>query len=102
MAVHLRAHAQLARDMGMDDDHIFVVDNGDTLEMTNGIVKFGEPVENGIVYVDGLSVGDTEVMKPSDVPGYGRADKESYWGFNYQVFIRLPVRKTPSLPTLKK
>lgn len=50
----------------------------------------------------GLSVGDTEVMKPSDVPGYGRADKESYWGFNYQVFIRLPVRKTPSLPTLKK
>jgi len=34
-------------------------ENGDTLEMTNGIVKFGEPVENGIVYVDGLSVGDT-------------------------------------------
>jgi hypothetical protein len=32
---------------------------------------------------------------PSDVPGYGRADKTSYWGFNYQLFVRIPVRKQP-------
>lgn len=48
-----------------------------------------------------LKMGDTPVMLPSDVPGYGRADKDSYWGFNYQLFIRIPVRKTPPLPTLK-
>lgn len=42
----------------------------------------------------GLSMGDTPVMMPSDVPGYGRADKDSYWGFNYQLFVRIPVRKT--------
>lgn len=48
-----------------------------------------------------LSTGDTPVMLPSDVPGYGRADKESYWGFNYQLFVRIPVRKTPPLPTFK-
>lgn len=59
-AVHLRAHAKLAQEMGMKEDHIFVVDNGDTLEMRGGKVRRGEPVESGIVYVDGLRIGDTE------------------------------------------
>ena len=59
-AVHLRAHAQLARKMGIKDDHIFILDNGDTLEMSGGIVKRGTPVESGIVYVDGLRIGDTD------------------------------------------
>lgn len=59
-AVHLRAHAQLARKMGLRDDHIFILDNGDTLEMRGGIVKCGTPVESGVVYVDGLRIGDTD------------------------------------------
>lgn len=59
-AVHLRAHAQLARKMGIKDDHIFILDNGDTLEMRAGIVKRGTPVESGVVYVDGLRIGDTD------------------------------------------
>ena len=59
-AVHLRAHAQLARKMGLKEDHIFILDNGDTLEMRVGIVKRGTPVESGVVYVDGLRIGDTD------------------------------------------
>ena len=59
-AVHLRAHAQLARKMCIKDDHIFILDNGDTLEMRGGIVKRGTPVESGVVYVDGLRIGDTD------------------------------------------
>lgn len=59
-AVHLRAHGQLARKMGIKDDHIFILDNGDTLEMRGGIVKRGTPVESGVVYVDGLRIGDTD------------------------------------------
>ena len=59
-AVHLRAHAQLARKMGLKDDHIFILDNGDTLEMRGGIVKRGTPVASGVVYVDGLRIGDTD------------------------------------------
>ena len=59
-AVHLRAHAQLARKMGLKDDHIFILDNGDTLEMRGGIVKRGTPAESGVVYVDGLRIGDTD------------------------------------------
>jgi hypothetical protein len=50
----------------------------------------------------GLKTGDTPEMVPHDVPGYGRTDKESYWGFNYQVLFRIPVRKMPPLPVKKK
>ena len=59
-AVHLRAHAGLARKMGIADDHIFVLDNGESLEMRGGIVRVGQPVESGVVYVDGLRIGDTD------------------------------------------
>jgi ribonuclease J len=57
-AVHLRAHAKLAESMGMKPSHIFVADNGDTLEMRGGKVGWGKPVDSGVVYVDGLSVTD--------------------------------------------
>lgn len=59
-AVHLRAHAALAQEMGMDSDHIFVIDNGDTLEMKKSKVKRSDAVESGIVYVDGIQVGEAE------------------------------------------
>ncbi|MGN0055581.1 MAG: ribonuclease J [Atopobiaceae bacterium] len=59
-AVHLRAHAQLARQMGMPSDHIFVLDNGDTLELAGGKARIGAPVDSGVVYVDGLSVTDAD------------------------------------------
>lgn len=42
-----------------------------------------------------LNTENTPTMLPHDVPGYGRTDRESYWGFNYQVLIRIPVRKDP-------
>jgi len=43
----------------------------------------------------GLKYDVTENIIPTEVPGYGRTHKDSYWGFNYQIFIRIPVRKTP-------
>lgn len=41
-----------------------------------------------------LALSDTPQMIPHDIPGYGTNDieKESTWGFNYQVLIRLPLR----------
>lgn len=59
-AVHLRAHAKLGEKMGIPRDNIFVVDNGDSLEMRAGKVKRGRAVESGVVYVDGLRIGDTD------------------------------------------
>ena len=58
-AAHLRAHARLGEAVGVDPRNIFICENGDTLTLTTNGVRRGEPVESGIVFVDGLSVGDT-------------------------------------------
>ncbi|MBP3867261.1 MAG: ribonuclease J, partial [Eggerthellaceae bacterium] len=59
-AVHLRAHAKLARQMGVPEENIFIADNGDTLEMRGGKVTWGVPVDSGVVYVDGLAITDAD------------------------------------------
>ncbi|MBQ3387457.1 MAG: ribonuclease J, partial [Eggerthellaceae bacterium] len=58
-AAHLRAHAELAAATGVPRENIFILENGDTLELTTKGIAKGEPVQAGVVYVDGLSVGDT-------------------------------------------
>ncbi|WP_283170446.1 ribonuclease J [Curtanaerobium respiraculi] len=58
-AAHLRAHARLAEAVGVNRDNIFIMDNGDTLELDARGARRGEAVESGVVFVDGLSVGDT-------------------------------------------
>ena len=58
-ASHLRAHAELAAATGVPEENIFILENGDTLELTTKGIAKGEPVQAGVVYVDGLSVGDT-------------------------------------------
>lgn len=58
-AMHLRAHAKLGELMGIPRKNIFILDNGDTLEMKNHKVSLGKPVESGVIYVDGLHIGDT-------------------------------------------
>lgn len=56
---HLAAHARLAQDIGMYEEDIFVMDNGDCLEIdAEKGARLCERVEHGVVYVDGLSVGD--------------------------------------------
>lgn len=54
-----------------------------------------------IRYKFGLSVGNTPDMLPHNVPGYGSSDGKAYWGFNYQLLFRIPIKKNLSTP-LKK
>ncbi|WP_172135555.1 ribonuclease J [Adlercreutzia sp. ZJ473] len=58
-ATHLRAHAKLAEATGVPTENIFVMENGDSLVLSARGIEVGEGVQSGIVYVDGLSVGDT-------------------------------------------
>lgn len=60
-ASHLRAHARLAEATGVPAENIFVCENGESLELTATGVTRGEDVQSGIVFVDGLSVGDTSM-----------------------------------------
>mgnify|MGYP003373572183 FL=1 len=55
-AQHLRAHAELGVQMGVPASNIFILDNGDSLEMCRHKVRRGHAVESGVVYVDGGTV----------------------------------------------
>jgi hypothetical protein len=70
--------------------------NANWIELTTGLrVKIWKVIWMGYTarFKLGLNYDNTEDIIPSDVPGYGRTYKDSNWGFNYQIFIRIPVRK---------
>ncbi|MEO8065464.1 MAG: ribonuclease J [Candidatus Doudnabacteria bacterium] len=55
----LVAHAQLAKDVGVPEENIFILDNGQMLEMApTGLHITEAKIPTGYVYVDGLGVGD--------------------------------------------
>lgn len=55
---HLKSHANLAKSMGMDEENIFIMENGQTLNLSKDKAGFGPPVSSGNILVDGLGVGD--------------------------------------------
>ena len=58
--IHL--HSQLADAVGIDPDHVFQGDNGLPLEIDTRGARFAEPVQSGMIFVDGVNIGD-----PADV-----------------------------------
>ena len=56
----LYQHAELARDSGIDDDRIVVVEDGESVELDADSIRRGEKISAGLVFVDGLGVGDVE------------------------------------------
>ena len=55
---HLKQHAALAREIGVPDSSIAVVENGRVIEFRDGKMSIGERVPGGYVFVDGTGVGD--------------------------------------------
>ncbi len=55
---HLYQHAAIARQVGMPDDHIAVVENGQVIELDEQEMRLAERVPGGYVFVDGAGVGD--------------------------------------------
>ncbi|MBR6790327.1 MAG: ribonuclease J [Oscillospiraceae bacterium] len=56
--VHLSAHARIAKDMGIEPDHILITDIGQVVELTPETMQVTGTVEAGRVFVDGYGVGD--------------------------------------------
>ena len=54
----LRHHKELAKQIGMKSDNIFVSQNGRILEIDDKTARLGAQVQSGIILVDGLGVGD--------------------------------------------
>jgi ribonuclease J len=59
---HKVYHARLAEKTGIPRENIFLLDNGDVLEISEGSASRGGKVTAGRVYVDGKGVGDVEDM----------------------------------------
>jgi ribonuclease J len=55
---HLSLHARLAKNLGMPEDNIFVMENGNILELDREKGKIVGRLPAGNVYVDGLVMGD--------------------------------------------
>ena len=54
----LQTHAKLAREMGMDSNHILISDIGRVMELTQNSARLAGTVTAGQVFVDGWGVGD--------------------------------------------
>ncbi|MFA5786329.1 MAG: ribonuclease J [Actinomycetota bacterium] len=55
---HLAAHARLARAVGIPEDNVLICEDGDVIEISREGVEKVDRVDAGMVFVDGLGVGD--------------------------------------------
>lgn len=55
---HLKVHAKLAQDMGMDPQNIVIADIGKVIEVCPDSIRLNGTVPAGRVFVDGYGVGD--------------------------------------------
>ena len=58
----IRLHAQLADAVGIDPDAVFESENGLPLQLSASGARFGDPEQAGMIFVDGVDIGD-----PADV-----------------------------------
>ena len=57
---HLKRHAQLAVEVGVPEEGVMVVENGQIVELSGGKMKLGERIPGGYVFVDGESIGEVD------------------------------------------
>ncbi len=54
----MHLHAQLAEAVGIDRDRVFLAQNGLPVELDGSGARFGEAERAGIIFVDGVNIGD--------------------------------------------
>jgi ribonuclease J len=54
----LKLHAGLAEAVGLAPEAIFCAENGDVLELDSRGARFGKPQGAGMIFVDGVDIGD--------------------------------------------
>jgi ribonuclease J len=61
----LKRHAQLGREVGIEEQNTVVVENGQVVELIGNKIQLGELIPGGYVFVHGESIGDIDhdIMK---------------------------------------
>jgi ribonuclease J len=55
---HLKQHATIAQEVGLPEENIAVIENGQIVEFEDGIMSLSDRVPGGYVFVDGSQVGE--------------------------------------------
>lgn len=58
--IHLDRHREIAMNLGIADENIFVLENGSVLELTKRAARIGESVEAGRIFIDGRGTSDID------------------------------------------
>lgn len=53
-----KAHANLAKAVGISEERTFLIDKGEVIEFRNGVARPGGKVPYGNILIDGLGIGD--------------------------------------------
>ena len=56
----LKQHAKLAQEVGVPEDNLCVVENGQIIEFVDGKLRLGERIPGDYIFVDGSGVGDVD------------------------------------------
>lgn len=59
---HLVYHAKLALKQGIPEENIFIMENGDVLEISETGARKNGKIDSGRVFIDGKGIGDVEEM----------------------------------------
>ena len=57
---HQHIHAGLARQSGIEEERIFILENGDVLEIDTDNAEIVDKVDTGMMFVDGFEIGDDD------------------------------------------
>ena len=66
---HLKQHAAIARQVGIPEERIAIVENGQVVEFEDGEMHTGERIPGGYVFVDGAGVGEIgpDIMREREI-----------------------------------
>lgn len=56
----LKRHGMLAVEVGVPEENVIVVENGQVVELSGGKMKLGDRIPGGYVFVDGQSIGEVD------------------------------------------
>jgi len=56
----LKRHGALAVQVGIPEENVIVVENGQVVELSGGRIKLGDRIPGDYVFVDGQSIGDVD------------------------------------------
>jgi ribonuclease J len=66
---HLKQHAAIAQQVGIPEERIAIIENGQVVEFEGGEMHTGERIPGGYVFVDGAGVGEIgpDVMREREI-----------------------------------